>query len=77
MSDPSPHEIASSLTPGQREIVILGPKNWDEADALPEGLFDYDETYDPDTAEESCFWSPTDLGKLVYDIVVAEDDHSG
>ena len=73
MSDPLPHEIASSLTPNQREMMMTGSDNWREADTLPEGLFEYDETYDSETAEELGFWSLTDLGKQVYAIVSAED----
>lgn len=73
MSDASPHEIASSLTPDQREMVMTSPESWREADTLPEGLFEYDETYDSETAEELGFWSLTDLGKQVHAIVSAED----
>jgi hypothetical protein len=73
ISDPSPHEIASSLTPDQREMMMTGAENWREADTLPEGLFEYDETYDSETAEESGFWSLTDLGKQVHAVVSAED----
>ncbi len=52
---------------------MTGPENWREADTLPEGLFEYDETYDSETAEESGFWSLTDLGQLVHAIVAAEN----
>ena len=73
MSDPSAEEIARGLTPRQREIVLSTPENWAEADALPDDLFDYDETYDSETAEETRFWSPTELGKQVRDIVSHEE----
>ena len=73
MDDPSAEEIAAGLTPRQRLIVLAVPGSWEDADALPDGLFDYDETYNSDKAAEAGFWSPTDLGKQVHAIVDAED----
>ncbi|MDB5577731.1 MAG: hypothetical protein JWR80_2907 [Bradyrhizobium sp.] len=73
MDAPSAKEIAAHLTPRQRLIVLATPQSWNEADALPDGLFEYDETYHSGTAQESGFWSPTDLGKQVHAILDAED----
>ena len=72
-SDPSPHEAASSLTADQREMMMTGPENWRDADTLPEGLFEYAETYHSETAEESGFWSLSALGKQVHAIVAGEE----
>jgi len=74
MPEPSAKVIAAGLTPRQRDIVLSAPENWTEADALPDGLFDYDETYDSETAAESGFWCPTELGHQVRAIVAPEDD---
>jgi hypothetical protein len=73
MSNSSPQEIASSLTPEQREMVMIGPINWRQADTLPEGLFEYDEIYDSETAQEIGTWQLTDLGKQVYALVASQD----
>ena len=72
MSDPSAEEIAAQLTSEQRAILLATPESWREADALPDGLFDCDETYDSGTAKERCFWSPTEFGKQVRALVEAE-----
>lgn len=72
MDEPSAEEIAARLTPEQGVIVLGTPESWREADALPDGLFDFDETYDPETAAETRFWVPTELGKQVQEIARAE-----
>ena len=66
MNASSPEAIAHSLTPEQRIIVLVGP-NFEEADALPEGLLNFDACWDVENASEISFWTPTELGRLVRD----------
>ncbi len=66
MNASSPEAIAHSLTPEQRIIVLVGP-NFEEADALPEGLFNFDACWGVENASEISFWTPTELGRLVRD----------
>jgi len=62
---PTPKDIAASLTPEQREIVLRGPQSFAEADAIPEDLFEYDLSWDRESGDEEHFWTPTALGHQV------------
>jgi hypothetical protein len=68
----SPEAIAASLTAAQREIVMDGPTSFSEADAIPEGLFEEDHVWDRETGDESYFWTATDLGRRVRDLIEAQ-----
>ena len=67
MNASSPEAIAHSLTPEQRTIVLVGPQNFEDADAIPRGLFNFDACWDVENASETSFWTPTELGRLVRD----------
>ena len=68
MSTLSPKIIASILTPAQRELLLSGPLDFDEADTLPDGLFVLDCWIDEES-EERLFWEITDLGRAVRAVV--------
>jgi len=68
----SAEAIAASLSDAQREIILVGPDSFAEADAIPEDLFDYDLSWDPETGDEEHFWEPTELGRKVRELVQAE-----
>jgi len=73
----SPEAIAASLNAEQREIVLNGPNSFSEADAIPEGLFEEDLVYDRETGKETYFWTPTELGRSVRDLLeVLEQDEA-
>jgi hypothetical protein len=65
MPNPSAEAILAGLTAAQRDILVAGPANFDEAEALPEGLFAVDEIWDVDSGEEWLVWEPTELGEAV------------
>ena len=73
MMQGSPKAIAESLNGAQREIVRSGPTSFADADAIPEGLFDYDLSWDRDGGDELHVWEPTELGRAVRDLIEAED----
>ena len=73
MSDPAPAAIAACLDATQRDLVLVGPSSFAEADLLPEGLFEYDLSWDRETGEESHFWVVTDLGRAVRDCLRSEE----
>jgi hypothetical protein len=73
MNDPTPQAIASGLSPKQRDIISSGPENFSEADAIPEGLFEHDLTYDRDEGDETHVWIATDLGRQVRQLIDAEE----
>lgn len=65
MSTPSPDEIVASLSEAQRDIVAFGPTSFDEANAIPEGLFACGEIWESDSGDEWLVWEPTVLGEAV------------
>jgi len=73
----SPEAIIASLDAAQREIVLNGPNSFSEGDAIPEGLFEEDLVYDRETGEEIYFWTLTELGRGVRDLLeVLEQDEA-
>jgi len=68
-----PHEIVAGLNAAQRDIVLSGPTSFAEADALPEGLFEGDLSWDRETGDESYSWVETELGQKVRDILRARE----
>lgn len=69
MTEISPEAIAAQLDQRQRDIVEGGPESFAEADALPEGLFEMDLTWDRETGDEHFFWEITELGRKVRDLL--------
>ena len=65
VDDLSPAASAGRLDATQREILLAGPTSFDEADRLPEGLFDYDLSWDGESGEETHLWLETPLGRAV------------
>lgn len=65
MSTPTPDEIAAALSEVQRDIVACGPTSFDEAKAIPEGLFTCGEIWESDSGDEWLVWEPTELGEAV------------
>jgi hypothetical protein len=72
MSLSSPEAIVASLTDAQRDIVRYGPTSFAEADAIPEDLYDEDLVWDRETGDEDYFWTPTELGRQVRDLLEAQ-----
>jgi hypothetical protein len=72
MIRPSPEAIAASLNETQREIVLYGPSSFAEADAIPEDLYDEDLTVQED-GDEVFFWTATELGRRVREVLEAKD----
>lgn len=68
MSPLSPMLIAMGLTKAQRDLMLSGPLDFDEADTLPDGLFVLDCWLD-ENCEERIFWEITDLGRSVREVV--------
>jgi hypothetical protein len=54
---PIAEDITASLTPEQREIVVLGPERFAGADSM----FEYDLSWDRVLGDEEHFWTPTAL----------------
>jgi hypothetical protein len=73
MMPPSPEAITASLTAAQRQIVLDGPISFSEADAIPEDLFEEDLVWDRETGEESYFWTVTELGRAVRNLLEAQE----
>ena len=69
----SPDAIAASLTAAQREIVLYGPTSFSEADAIPEDLFEEDLVWDSETGDENYFWTVTELGRGVRNLLEAQE----
>ena len=69
MENPTPASIVASLSPAQRDIILCGPERFEEADAIPDGLFEMDLIWDRETGDESFFWELTDLGRQVRDLL--------
>jgi len=69
MTASSPDAIAARLTAVQRQIVLDGPTNFTQADALPEGLFEEDLDWDRGTGDEHFRWSETFLCRQVRDLL--------
>ena len=68
MSTLSPNFIARILTQKQRELLLSGPLDFDEADTLPAGLFVLD-CWLVEDCNERVFWEITDLGRAVREVV--------
>jgi hypothetical protein len=68
MSSLSPSFIARLLTAEQRDLLLSGPLDFDEAATLPGGLFELDCWLD-ENCEECLFWEITDLGRAVREVV--------
>lgn len=73
MTHLSSEAIAASLNAAQREIVLDGPASFTEADAIPDGLFEEDCAWDPETGDESYFWTATELGREVRDLIEVQE----
>jgi len=71
MDDLSPAMIAGRLDAAQRDILLAGPTSFDEADLLPEGLFDYELSWDRESGEETHVWIATPLGRAVRETLLA------
>jgi hypothetical protein len=69
----SPDAVLASLSEMQRQIVPRGPTSFAEADALPEGLFEEDVDWNPETGDEHFHWSATALGCAVRDLLEAQE----
>jgi len=69
MEEPTPASIAASPSQAQRDIILYGPERFEEADAIPEGLFETDVIWDRETGDERIFWEVTDLGRQVRDLL--------
>lgn len=65
--------IAASLTEAQRQIVLLGPASFTEADAIPEDLFEEDLVWDRETGDERYLWTATELGRRVRDVLEGQE----
>ena len=72
MTDPTPQDIFAALSPEQREIIFHGPVSFREADAIPEGLFEYDLVYAD--GDETHIWMVTSLGRQVRELIDAMED---
>lgn len=69
MDSRSPEKIAAGLTPAQRALLMSGPSSFNEADALPQGLFEEDCHWDRETGDEWFTWEATELGRAVMALV--------
>lgn len=69
MPIPSPRIIAISLTREQRELVVSGVMDFDEADALPKGLFELECWWDWEENCERVFWRRTWMGEAVKSVL--------
>ena len=68
-SEPTPQSIVDALTAVQRDIVACGPTSFDEAKAIPTGLFSCGEIWESDSGDEWLVWEPTALGARVRDLL--------
>ena len=73
MKDLSAAVIASRLAANQRDILLACPISFEEADRLPEGLFDYDLSWDRESGEETHLWLETPLVKAVRETLLAQE----
>lgn len=69
MPVPSPRTIAISLTREQRDLVVSGVLDFDEADALPKGLFELECWWDWEENCEHLFWRRTSMGEAVKSVL--------
>ena len=68
-SEPTPRAIVDALSEVQRDIVACGPTSFDEANAIPSGLFSCGEIWESDSGDEWLVWEPTDLGLRVRELM--------
>ncbi|WP_168707903.1 hypothetical protein [Sphingopyxis sp. PAMC25046] len=69
MPVPSPRRIAISLNREQRDLVLSGVLDFDEADVLPKGLFEIECWRDWEESCERVFWRRTWMGEAVKSVL--------